>query len=70
MEGHLLAHGIRVQQQWVRESQQRVDPSGSVICRLRVINRRQYYVNGPGALWHIDGKHKLIGYVMLEKFML
>ena len=28
--------------------------------RLRVNGRRHYHVNGPGALWHIDGNHKLI----------
>ena len=28
--------------------------------RLSVIGRRRYHVNGPCALWHIDGNHKLI----------
>ena len=70
MQGHLLARGIRVQQHQVRESQRCVDPSGSVMHRLRVINRRQYHVNVPGALWHIDGNHELIRYVLLEKCML
>ena len=51
-------------------SQRHVDPSGSLMRRLRVINQRQYHVNGPGTLWHVDGNHKLIRYVMLEKFML
>ena len=60
MQGHLLARGLRVQQHRVRESQRRVDPCGSVMRRLRTINRRQYHVEGPGALWHIDGNHKLI----------
>lgn len=60
MMGHLLARGIRVQQFRVREAQRRVDPSGSVMRRLRTISRREYHVNGPGALWHIDGNHKLI----------
>lgn len=60
MNGHLLARGIRVQQHRVRESQRRVDPSGCVMRRLVTINRRQYSVNGPLALWHIDGNHKLI----------
>ena len=41
----------------VRESQSHVDPEGSVMRRF---NRRQYHVSGPGALWHIDGHHKLI----------
>ena len=60
MQGHLLAQGVRVQQQRIRESQRRVDPGGVVLRRLTSINRRRYRVNGPLALWHIDGNHKLI----------
>ena len=60
MQGHLYTRGVRVQQQRVRESQRRVDPVSSVMRRLRTITRREYHVNGPGALWHIDGNHKLI----------
>ena len=62
MMGHLLARGIRVQQFRVREAQKRIDPSGSIMRRFRTIDRRTYRVNGPGALWHIDGNHKLIRY--------
>ena len=47
----------------VREIQRQVDPAGSVLRQLRTINRRQYQVDGPGALWHIDGNHKLIRFV-------
>ena len=60
MQGHLLSQGICVQQQRIRESQRQVDPAGSVMRRLRIIHRRQYHVNGPRALWHIDGNHKLL----------
>lgn len=60
MRGHLNARGIVVQQHRVREAQRRVDPDGSVLRRLVTINRRRYHVNGPLALWHIDGNHKLI----------
>ncbi len=60
MQGHLLARGIRVQQHRIREAQRRVDPAGSVMRRLRTIHRRSYQVNGPLALWHIDGNHKLL----------
>ena len=60
MQGHLLAQGIRVQQQRIRESQRHVDPSGSMMRRLRIIHHRHYHVNGPRALWHIYGNHKLI----------
>ena len=54
MKGHLLAQGIWVQQRRIRESQRRVDPQGCTLCRLTTINRRQYSVNGPLALWHIE----------------
>ena len=60
MLGHLLARGLRVQQIRVREAQRRVDPEGSVMRRLRTINRRSYSVAAPRSLWHIDGNHKLI----------
>ena len=60
MQGHLLSLGIRVQQYRVRESQRRIDPSGSILQGLRVICRCQYEVYCPSALWHIDRNHKLI----------
>ena len=62
MQGHLLSRGIRVQQQRIREAQRRVDPEGSLMRRLRAVNRRQYQVPAPLSLWHIDGNHKLIRY--------
>ena len=58
--GSLVAHGIRVPHQRVRESQRRVDPEGSMMRRLHHVQRRQYCVHGPQHLWHIDGNHKLI----------
>ena len=60
MQGHLLSQGIRVQQHRIRDLQRQVDPAGSVMRRLRKVQRRQNRVNGPGALWHMDGNHKLI----------
>ena len=63
MQGHLLSQGIRVQQYRVREIRRKVNPAGSVMHRLQTINRRKYQVNGPFALWHIDGNHKLIRYI-------
>ena len=65
MMGHLQSRGLRVHQHRVRESQRRIDPEGSVMRRLRTIRRRRYCVSGPGALWHIDGHHKLIRFVLL-----
>jgi len=60
MQGHLMSRGFRVQQQRIREAQLRVDPLGSLMRRLRTVNRRQYQVPAPLSLWHIDGNHKLI----------
>ena len=60
MQGHLFSMGLRVQQHRIRESQRRVDPSGTIIRRLHTINRRKYRVRAPRSLYHIDGNHKLI----------
>ena len=60
MQGHLLSRGFRVQQLRIREAQRRVDPEGSLMRRLRAVNRRRYQVPAPLSLWHIDGNHKLI----------
>ena len=60
MMGHLKSRGHRVQQERVREVMRKVDPAGSIMRRLRALNRRQYSVPAPGSLWHIDGNHKLI----------
>ena len=58
--GSLVAHGIRVPHQRVRESQHHVDPEGSIMRWLHRVQRRQYCVHGPQHLWHIDGNHKFI----------
>ena len=62
MQGHLhlLVRGHRVQQIQIREAQRRVDPQGTIIRRLHVLNRREHSVPSPRSLYHIDGNHKLI----------
>lgn len=60
MQGFLLSYGHRIQQSRIRESQRRVDPNGTIIRRLNVLNRREYSVPSPLSLYHIDGHHKLI----------
>ena len=50
---------IGAQQHRIRESQWRIETSSTVMCQLKIICR-QYHVNGPQALWHTDGNHKLI----------
>lgn len=61
MTGFLLARGLRVQQERIRESMRRVDPEGVLLraLQLNTVNRRQYSVYSPLALWHIDTNHKL-----------
>jgi len=60
MQGHLLSRGLRVQQARIRDSQRRVDPSGTLVRRLHTIRRRKYKVKAPRSLYHMDGNHKLI----------
>ena len=60
MQGHLLSRGLRVQQTRIRDSQRRIDPHGTLVRHLHGIQRRQYKVQAPRSLYHIDGNHKLI----------
>jgi hypothetical protein len=60
MLSYLQSRGIIVQQNRVRESQQRIDPANSAMRKLTLLKHQKYMVNGPLALWHIDGNHKLI----------
>ena len=53
MTGALASRGIKVQQVRIREA-------------INTVNRRKYQVYGPLALWHIDGNHKLIRFVLLH----
>ena len=58
--GHLRSQGIRVQRARVRASLHRVDSIGIELRSRRVLHRREYHVECPNALWHLDGYHKLI----------
>ena len=58
--GHLTRRNIFVPRTRVRASIHRVDPEGMAIRRSITVRRRVYHVEGPNALWHIDGHHKLI----------
>ena len=60
INGRLRSQGICVQRERIRESLRRVDPSGVQLRARRVLHRRQYGVECPNALWHLDGYHKLI----------
>ena len=60
LTGHLTRCNIFVLRTRVRASIHRVDPEGTAIRRSITVRRRVYRVEGPNALWHIDGHHKLI----------
>ena len=64
--GLLRARDVYMQQARIRQSMRRVDPEGILLraLELNTIRRRQYSVAGPLSLWHIDGNHKLIRYVV------
>ena len=66
MTGFLQARGLRIQQSRIREAMRRVNPVGVLLraLELRTIHRRRYQVYGLLALWHIDGNHKLIRYLL------
>ena len=68
MTGALVSRGIKVQQVRIREAMRRVNPDGVLLRALAIttVNRRKYQVYGPLALWHIDGNHKLIRFVLLH----
>jgi len=57
--GALIAKGVFVQRNRIRESIKRVNPN-PVNLNKRKIYRRKYSVPYPNALWHQDGNHKLI----------
>ena len=61
MTGFLQARGLHIQQ-----AMRRVNPVGVLLraLELRTIHRRCYQVYGPLALWHIDGNHKLMRYLL------
>lgn len=60
VRGHLQSLGLRVPRSQVRESIHRVDPEGVELRKSRVVKRRQYFVESPNSVWHVDGHHKLI----------
>ena len=60
VKGTLEYQGIHVQRQRLRSSLRRVDPSGLQTRVWGVLQRRQYSVEAPNELWHLDGYHKLI----------
>ena len=60
VDGLLRAQGHIVQRQRIRDTIWAVDPEGVQARLRRCLHRREYQVEAPNALWHIDGYHKLI----------
>ena len=54
MSGLLLGRGLRIQQSRIRECMRRVNPEGVLLraLKLRLIQRRFYYIQGPLSLAH------------------
>jgi len=52
--------GIRIQKRRIREAIRRVSPVAQVLQQRASIQRREYRVARPNAVWHVDGHHKLI----------
>ena len=38
----------------------RIDPEGTALRTQNILHQREYRVQGPNNLWHIDGNRKLI----------
>ena len=64
IDGLLRQRGICVQQLRLREVVQSIDPHGITVRLADLVQRRRYSVPGPQSLWHLDGNHKLIRYVL------
>ncbi|KAJ3890568.1 hypothetical protein GG344DRAFT_49221, partial [Lentinula edodes] len=58
--GFLSQHGLRIQRRCAIGSLQRVDRLGRALQKKNLINRQEYKVKRPNALWHGNGYHKLI----------
>jgi hypothetical protein len=58
--GFLRSYNLKLQINRIKMSSKRVDGLGHTLRLREVIRRRQYTVQRPNALWHVDGHHKLI----------
>lgn len=65
LDACLAVDNCRVTRKRLRASMKRVDPEGVEKRRRKAIHRREYNVEGPHHLWHVDGNHKLIKFNMV-----
>ena len=64
LKGFLQSKGFRIQRERIRMSLLRIDPIGLMERWRSTVKRRCYNVKYPLSLWHIDGHHKLIRYLI------
>lgn len=64
MQGHLQSQGLMLQRHKVRRAIHAVDPDSVEARKNLAIKRRGYSVPPPNYLWHMDGNHKLIRFVL------
>lgn len=64
LQGMLDRLGFKVPRDAISGALLRLDPTGRVFQRIR-IERRTYSVPGPNALWHHDGQHGLIRWLIV-----
>ncbi|KAL1270812.1 hypothetical protein QQF64_029828 [Cirrhinus molitorella] len=60
MRALLIAEGLRVSRQRVREMLVRINPAAAARRWSSTVARRVYHVPYPNSLWHIDGNMRLI----------
>jgi hypothetical protein len=63
IHGALQARHMRIPRRRISESLMRIDPVRRVFGP-RVIRRRKYQVLGPNSLWHNDGQHGEVIYLL------
>ena len=60
LNGHLIRRKIFIPRSKLRASIHRVDPHNTATRKSITVRRRVYHAEGPNAVWHVDGHHKLI----------
>ena len=52
-------YDVSVTRDAVNAAQRKLDPEGVLSRKKRRLSRREYFVDGPNALWHFDQNDKL-----------
>ena len=65
IDGLLRTQSVVIKRQHLRETMWAVDPEGVQVCLRCSLHWREYHVEGPNALYHVDGYHKLVRWKMV-----